>query len=448
MKSRLYLRLFLRSERERCPTSRAALPCPSRRPAGRALPCPARRAALLAERCPAQPVALPCQPRAALPCLSRRPAGRALPCPARRAALLVAHCPPLPVVSPCWPARRPALPARRPAGRRAALPCPRAALLAAAPSCPGRTPPYWQLRRPALPARCPASRRPALPVALPCPGHAPLFPSRAPLRPALRASLVLAPRPALPVAPSLPACCPAVRDHFLALDPTDLTVELLEKHLLAAETSVVVVGAARGTPCTPFIKGCSPSPLAPSYTSAADVDILGAEDVGAASALSGKRHSSKGKGGKGGGGGSGAGGGGGSGGGGGGGGGGSGGGSGGFGGGGGGSGRGGGGGGGAVGVVMAAMVAVGVELFRGEVLAVARGSSSSVGARPLRPSSFVSGFLIVGRLGVVFAARMSFAQVTALVRHAGSFTLSTAASPALRTLGAQSLGTRLSAPAG
>ncbi|CAI7851468.1 unnamed protein product, partial [Closterium sp. NIES-54] len=43
---------------------------------------------------------------------------------------------------------------------------------------------------------------------------------------------------------------------------------------------------------------CSPSPLAPSYASAATVDIIGAEDLGAASALSGKRRSSKGKGGR------------------------------------------------------------------------------------------------------------------------------------------------------
>ncbi|CAI7767075.1 unnamed protein product [Closterium sp. NIES-53] len=92
----------------------------------------------------------------------------------------------------------------------------------------------------------------------------------------------------------LPDSLRAVRDHFLAIDPTDLTVDLLEQHLLAAETSVVAVGAARGTPRTPFFEGCSPSPLAPSYASAAAVDILGAEDVGAASALSGKRHSSKG----------------------------------------------------------------------------------------------------------------------------------------------------------
>ncbi|CAI7876264.1 unnamed protein product [Closterium sp. NIES-54] len=75
------------------------------------------------------------------------------------------------------------------------------------------------------------------------------------------------------------------------------------------ETSVVAVGAARGTPRTPFFEGCSPSPLAPSYASAAAIDILGAEDVGAASA-SAKRRSSKGKGGGGDGGGSGSGGGG------------------------------------------------------------------------------------------------------------------------------------------
>ncbi|CAI7867369.1 unnamed protein product [Closterium sp. NIES-54] len=43
----------------------------------------------------------------------------------------------------------------------------------------------------------------------------------------------------------------------------------------------------------------------------------------------------------------------------------------------------------AVGVVEAAVVEVGVELFRREVVAVAKGSSSSsVGVRPLRPSSF------------------------------------------------------------
>ncbi|CAI7776816.1 unnamed protein product [Closterium sp. NIES-54] len=50
-------------------------------------------------------------------------------------------------------------------------------------------------------------------------------------------------------------------------------------------------------------------------------------------------------------------------------------------------------------VAAVGVVAVRVELFRGEVLAVARGSKSSVGVRPFRPSSFVSGFLSVGCLG-------------------------------------------------
>ncbi|CAI7883264.1 unnamed protein product, partial [Closterium sp. NIES-53] len=91
-------------------------------------------------------------------------------------------------------------------------------------------------------------------------------------------------------------------DHFLSLDPISLGVDLLEQHLLAAETSAVAVGAARGTPRPPFFEGCSPSPLAPSYASAAAADVYVAEDVGAASA-SQKRRNSKGKGGSGGGGG-------------------------------------------------------------------------------------------------------------------------------------------------
>ncbi|CAI7875564.1 unnamed protein product [Closterium sp. NIES-53] len=94
-----------------------------------------------------------------------------------------------------------------------------------------------------------------------------------------------------------------------SLDPTSLTVDLLEQHLLAAETSAVAVGLARGTPRPPFFEGCSPSPLAPSYASGAAADVSIAEDVRAAS-TGAKRRSSKGKSGKGGGGGSGGGGGG------------------------------------------------------------------------------------------------------------------------------------------
>ncbi|CAI7733391.1 unnamed protein product [Closterium sp. NIES-54] len=98
-------------------------------------------------------------------------------------------------------------------------------------------------------------------------------------------------------------------DHFLSLEPTSLTVDLLEQHLLAAETSAFAVGAARGTPRPPFFEGCSPSPLAPSYASATAADVSVPEDVGATSA-SAKRRNNKGKGGRGGGSGSGGGGGG------------------------------------------------------------------------------------------------------------------------------------------
>ncbi|CAI7837452.1 unnamed protein product, partial [Closterium sp. NIES-53] len=90
-------------------------------------------------------------------------------------------------------------------------------------------------------------------------------------------------------------------DHFLSLDPTSLTVDLLKQHVLIAETGADAVGAARGTPRPPFFEGCSPSPLAPSYASAAAADVSVTEDVGVASA-SAKHRSSKGKGGRGGGG--------------------------------------------------------------------------------------------------------------------------------------------------
>ncbi|CAI7796934.1 unnamed protein product, partial [Closterium sp. NIES-53] len=61
----------------------------------------------------------------------------------------------------------------------------------------------------------------------------------------------------------------------------------------------------------------------------------------------------------------------------------------------------------AVGVAVVAalgVVEVGLELSV-EVLEEAKGSNSSVGARPRCPSSFVSGLLNVGRLGVVLAAQ-------------------------------------------
>ncbi|CAI7916311.1 unnamed protein product [Closterium sp. NIES-54] len=410
---------------------------------GEAPSLPHRRAALPVVRRLALPDEPPCRPHAALPCTSRRPAGRAPQSQTCGVALLAAVSPCPARAPPCWlprhltlPAPRPALPVRCPAGRR---PVARAALLPALPC--------WPPCCPALPAHRPTGRRTALPcpraallaTALPC--HCDALPcAHAPT--CLRAPLLVACHPALPAMASLsvltfnregrliqfdtwldelklyllsdsrdsvslfdhtsgaslapPATADSVtRSQWLTRDaaarlavhthlplaenahfgqhktakalydavvaryfsPATAALGLLilpylfpklsafatveDLHLLAAETSIVAVGTARGIPRTPFLEGCSPSPLAPSYASvAAAVDILGTEDVKATSALSGKRRNDKGKGGKSGGGGSGGGGGGGSGGGGGGGSGGSGGESGGFGRGGGGSGGG------------------------------------------------------------------------------------------------------------
>ncbi|CAI7900424.1 unnamed protein product, partial [Closterium sp. NIES-54] len=101
----------------------------------------------------------------------------------------------------------------------------------------------------------------------------------------------------------LPDSLSSVRDHFLSLCPTELTVDLLEERLDAAEKSILAVGASRGDRRTPLFEGCSPVPLLPSVASAAAVDLVGTEEVGAASAPSGRRRTGKGKGSKGGGGG-------------------------------------------------------------------------------------------------------------------------------------------------
>ncbi|CAI5960648.1 unnamed protein product [Closterium sp. NIES-64] len=55
----------------------------------------------------------------------------------------------------------------------------------------------------------------------------------------------------------LPDSLRVVRDHFLSVCPTTLTVDLLEKALLAAEKSILAVGASRGDPRTPFFEGRS-----------------------------------------------------------------------------------------------------------------------------------------------------------------------------------------------
>ncbi|CAI6012818.1 unnamed protein product [Closterium sp. NIES-65] len=186
----------------------------------------------------------------------------------------------------------------------------------------------------------------------------------------------------------LPDSLRSVRDHFLSLCPTTLTVDLLEERLFAAEKSIVAVGASRGDPRAPFFEGCSPVPLLPCVASATAVNLVGTESVGAASAPSGRRRHGKGKGGK------------------------DAGGDGGGGGGGGGGGKGGGGG-AAVGVA-AAVVLVGVALCSGEALAVVSASSSSTLERPCRPTSYVSGTLGVKGLGVPVPA-LTFSALATVV---------------------------------
>ncbi|CAI7733325.1 unnamed protein product [Closterium sp. NIES-54] len=97
----------------------------------------------------------------------------------------------------------------------------------------------------------------------------------------------------------LPDSLRVVRDHFLSVCPTTLTVDLLQERLLAAEQSIVAVGASRGDPRTPIFEGCSPSPLLPSVASAATADLGGFESVGVASAPNGSRRTGRSKGGRG-----------------------------------------------------------------------------------------------------------------------------------------------------
>ncbi|CAI5969703.1 unnamed protein product [Closterium sp. NIES-64] len=107
---------------------------------------------------------------------------------------------------------------------------------------------------------------------------------------------------------------------------------------------------------------------------------------------------------------------------------------------------------GVAGVVVAVVAAV--ELVTSAVercsvggSAVARGSSSSVPARPRRPSSSVSGTLSVGGLGVEVPARTSSAQVTTLARP-GDCYLRVPPDPGIGTSEAAALGASASAALG
>ncbi|CAI7798956.1 unnamed protein product, partial [Closterium sp. NIES-53] len=61
----------------------------------------------------------------------------------------------------------------------------------------------------------------------------------------------------------LPDSLASDRDHFLSLCPTELTVDLLEERLAAAEKSILAVGASRSDRRTPFFEGRSGLRLLP-----------------------------------------------------------------------------------------------------------------------------------------------------------------------------------------
>ncbi|CAI7893284.1 unnamed protein product [Closterium sp. NIES-53] len=58
---------------------------------------------------------------------------------------------------------------------------------------------------------------------------------------------------------------PLLKSKRVECQNIKFTVDSLETALLAAEQSIVAVGASRGDPRTPIFEGCSPSPLLPSW---------------------------------------------------------------------------------------------------------------------------------------------------------------------------------------
>ncbi|CAI7855649.1 unnamed protein product [Closterium sp. NIES-54] len=272
---------------------------------------------------------------------TRRPAGSS-----------ITACTVLPA-PPCWPTpfrpRAALLPAHRPAGSRTALPCPRAALLAAALPYVGRVP-LFPSRAPPLPslrASLVLERRPA--CVLPCWSHATLHcplwllsvfsPS---VMRAIRSSLVLLvallAHPSLrgiPPPPLPPPTLLLLLLTSLVLRMSGLLLLLVGSAATARARVARVVAVATGVVVVEAVETVEVAEVVPAVgvvggVGASVAAVVAALGVGVAVVA-------------------------------------------------------------AVGVVAAAVVADGVELFSGKVLVVARGSSSSVGARPLRPSSFTCG---------------------------------------------------------
>ncbi|CAI7803255.1 unnamed protein product [Closterium sp. NIES-53] len=304
-----------------CPArcaARAALPCPAElRPTAAMLPpCPAARAAACPACCAAR-ATLPCRMRCSLPCTLRCVRRPALPCRAAArccpAAARSLPCSAPPVSCPRCPhalhsaalPRTPLLPCfSRPS---AALPC----ALAPCCHCCSRHCHYSTFCHSA--AILAATTAIATVAAALAATAATATATAALAATAATATAAVALAATAATATAATALADTVAAAFLAtaaqLVPPPFCYCCLLAAPAQAETSAHDIAACCGTPRTSFFEGCAPSLLAPSVASAAAIDFLGAEVVGAASAATGRRNKGGRQKGKGGGGGSGVGGG-------------------------------------------------------------------------------------------------------------------------------------------
>ncbi|CAI5971553.1 unnamed protein product [Closterium sp. NIES-65] len=184
----------------------------------------------------------------------------------------------------------------------------------------------------------------------------------------------------------LPDSLRLVRDHFLSVGPTTLTVDLLEERLLAAEKSIVPLGASRGQGGQGRMEGLAGAVevaveavegvgVVVGVVAGVEVTVAALEAEEAAAVALGAEAAE-------------------------------------------------------VAETAAAAVELAAALRRGVVPVVVRASSSSALVRPRPPRSFVSGTLGVREVGVLVRAPTCSVPATALVSSEGARTPPSAASAA------------------
>ncbi|CAI7799404.1 unnamed protein product, partial [Closterium sp. NIES-54] len=76
-----------------------------------------------------------------------------------------------------------------------------------------------------------------------------------------------------------------IEDHFLSLCPTELTVDLLEERLTAAEKGILAVAASRGDPRAPFFEGANSAYIFPKALPPGNTPLLVSPPVAPYSSL-------------------------------------------------------------------------------------------------------------------------------------------------------------------